>query len=447
MGWTQWATAAERPSHLKCMVSTSAAGRWQQEIPYTWGVLQLYFGWWVYGVRRRIMEGHGSALIDWDEVLRRLPLEAIGDFIKPSGQTWRDMIDHDTLDEFWTTLRFDDRYAQIDIPCLHVTGWFDLEDLLGAFHHYEGMMENSPARARQRLLVGPWSHLNSRFPHSSYAGIEFGAEAAVEMDHVHLRWFDYWLKGVNNGVPDQAPVRLFETGTNVWRDFPDWPLGERAEFLYLRFDGREGHLAVAPPLDGDTVRSYQYDPVDPAPTQMDVQKYPIEDIPLDQGPVEARSDVVIYTSEALTEELVISGWPHLEVHAASDCDDTDWHIKLTDVHPDGRSLKVTQGCLRGSYRDSLRHPTPLIPGEVYRFDVELWPIHHAFLPGHCIRVTVTSSDFPWFARSMNRFGPIATLSDPRVATNSIYHTAAHPSRIRLPIARGTVAGRPEEERA
>src|SRR5215213_11487002 len=176
-------------------VSTSAAGRWQQEIPYTNGCFQLYFGWWVYVVRRRITEFHGVAETDWDEVLRRLPLEAIGDFINPTGLTWRDMMDHDTLDDFWRAIRYDDRYQTIDVPCLHVTGWYDLEDLLGAFHHYEGMMAASPARDRQRLIVGPWSHVNSRNPHSSYAEVECGPEAALEMDDVHLAWFDYWLKG------------------------------------------------------------------------------------------------------------------------------------------------------------------------------------------------------------------------------------------------------------
>lgn len=145
-GWTQWARAAERPPHLACMISTSAAGRWQQEIPYTDGCFQLYFGWWVYLVRRRILDRYGADQIDWDEVLRRLPLEAIGEFINPSGQTWRDMMDHDTLDAFWRTLRYDDRYQEIDVPCLHVTGWYDLEDPTGAFHHYEGMVAASPAR-------------------------------------------------------------------------------------------------------------------------------------------------------------------------------------------------------------------------------------------------------------------------------------------------------------
>jgi putative CocE/NonD family hydrolase len=439
MGWTQWATAAERPPHLTCMVSTSAAGRWQREIPYTDGCFQLYFGWWVYMVRRRITEYYGLGQHDWDEILGRLPLEAIGTFIDPSGETWRDLMDHDTLDEHWLALRYDDRYAQIDVPCLHVSGWFDLEDLLGAFHHYEGMMATSPARDRQRLLVGPWSHVNSRLPHSSYAGVEFGPEAAVEMNDVHRRWFDHWLKGAANGVPEDPRVSLFETGTNVWRHVERWPLAAREESLYLHFDGKDGTLAATPAPDAEPPRSYRYDPLNPAPTQLDVKQYPIEDVPLDQTAVEARPDVIVYTSAPLTEEFVISGWAHLELFASSDCDDTDWHVKLTDVHPDGRSLKVCQGCRRASYRDSLTDPSPLIPGQVHRFDVELWPVHHAFLPGHRVRVTITSSDFPWFARNLNHFGPLKFQADPRVATNTIHHGGAHASRVILPVERGTRA--------
>ncbi len=136
------------------MVSTSAAGRWQQEIPYTNGCFQLYFGWWVYLVRRRITEFHGIGEIDWDEVLRRLPLNAIRDFINPAGHTWQNMVERNTLDDFWRSFRFDERYDQIDVPCLHVSGWYDLEDLLGAFHHYEHMIDGV---ARQRTGSDCWS--------------------------------------------------------------------------------------------------------------------------------------------------------------------------------------------------------------------------------------------------------------------------------------------------
>ena len=168
---------------------------------------------------------------------------------------------------------------------------------------------------------------------------------------------------------------------------------------------------------------------------MDIKKYPFEDIPLDQTPVESRPDVLIYSSEALLREFVLSGWPHLEMYASSTCEDTEWHVKITDIHPDGQSMKVTQGCLRASYWDSLEKPSPLEPGRIYSFNIELRPTHHVFLPGHCIRLTITSSDFPWFARSMNCFGKIADLAVPIVATNSIFHTSIYPSCLKLPVQR------------
>jgi len=282
--------------------------------------------------------------------------------------------------------------------------------------------------------------MKCRFPHSSYAGIELGPEAAVEMNEVHLRWFDHWLKGVDNRVEDDPSVRIFEPGTNVWRDADRWPLAEREESLYLRFDGQEGSLSPDPPEKAESTRPYRYDPADPAPTQLDVKQYPLEDVPLDQTEVEARADVAVYTSQPLQGEVAISGWPRLELFASTDGDDTDWHVKITDVHPDGRSYKVTQGEQRASFRESLTEPSPLVPHQTYRFDVELWPTHHAFLRGHRIRVSITSSDFPWFARNMNRFEPIAMATDPRVATNTIHHGPAARSRIVLPVERGSVLG-------
>ncbi|MGH7919514.1 MAG: CocE/NonD family hydrolase [Candidatus Dormibacteraceae bacterium] len=437
MGWTQWAEAAERPPHLAAMVSSSAAGRWQQEIPFTNGCFQLYFGWWIYLVRRRIAENHGLGTIDWDPVLRRLPLTAIRDFIDPAPGIWEDLVERDTLDEFWAGLRLDDRYQGIDVPCLHVSGWYDLEDLLGAFHHYEQMIAKSPARDRQRLLVGPWSHLKTRFPHSTYGDQDHGEAAAPDMDEIHLRWFDHWLRGIDNGAESDPPVRVFEPGTNRWRDAPEWPLARARKTLHLRFDGVQGRLTAGPPMAAEAPQRYRYDPLDPAPTQLDVRLYPFQDVPLDQTPVEQRDDVVLYTSAPLLEPLVVSGWPHLHLQATTDGDDTDWHVKLTDVDPDGVSRKVTQGCLRASYRTSLTAPTPVPAGEATAYDIELWPTHHAFLPGHRLRVTVTSSDFPWFARNLNRFEPIATASQPRVATNAVLHGPPDlGSRLVLPVEHG-----------
>ena len=421
MGWVQWAAASQHPPHLAAMISTSAAGRWQQEIPYTDGCLQLYFGWWAYMVRRRITEFHGLETNDWEEILRWLPIEKIGEFINPNGPIWENMVGRDTLDDFWKAVRYDDRYDTFDVPVLHVTGWYDLEDLLGAFHHYEHMMAASPAKEKQRLIVGPWSHVNSRMPHHSYAGDFLSEDAALDMDAEHLRWMDYWLKGEQNGALDTAPVRVYEPGANRWREEQSWPLSTREEIALSRIRRqRRARFQTEHPAAGFASAVVSLRSARPG---ADPDRHP--EIP---GRACARSirprtkrarTCITYTSEPLTEPVTISGWAHLKLLATSDCDDTDFHVKITDVRPDGRSMKVTQGCKRALVPRLTRTPFTHHAGEPFEIDVELWPTHHAFLPGHQIRVTVTSSDFPWFARNLNQFGHIRYQSDPKIATNTI----------------------------
>ncbi|HEY3775617.1 MAG TPA: CocE/NonD family hydrolase [Solirubrobacteraceae bacterium] len=431
MGWVQWAAASRRPAHLTCLVSTSAAGRWQQEIPYTNGAFQLYFAWWTYATRRRIPEG---GEIDWERVLSRLPYGDLGEFINGRGGSWEMLSQHDRLDDTWKAVRFDDLYSQIDVPCLHVSGWYDLEDLLGAFHHYENMRAHSPAADDQYLLVGPWSHVGSRFPSDEYGGVALGPDAALDMDAEHVRWFDHWLKGTGPGIEDLARVRVFEPGHNRWREAPRWPLSNDTLDLFLAVDGDDGVL-VDEPRSEEQARGYRYDPLDPALTGIDVTGYPVENPPLDQSVNEARPDVLTFTGEPLAEDLVISGWAHLKLYASSDCDDTEWHVKIADVTPEGTSLKVTQGCLRAACRDSLTDLAPLTPGTVTPFDIELWPTHHAFRAGHRVRVTVTSSDYPWFARSLNQFGLVSEQGEPKVATNTVACGGEYPSHIELPVER------------
>jgi putative CocE/NonD family hydrolase len=428
-GWIQWAAASQHPPHLKAMISTSAAGRWQQEIPYTNGVFQLFFAWWSYRTRRRILETYGFVRTDWYEKLSTLPFKALEDYIDSPSPTWDNLADRYTLDDFYRALRFDGHYDEIDVPCLHVTGWYDQEDLLGAFHHYEMMMDNSPARDNQYLIVGPWSHVGSRNPSRFYSGIDFGPEAALDVEAEHVRFFDYWLKGSDNGLTSLDRVRLFEPGRNAWRNAGVWPTSSTTRTLHLG----DGALLEREPTESGQ-RSYRYDPMDPVPTGLTISRYPLyEDVPLDQTETEQRDDVLYFTSAPLDHELVISGWPRLELFASSDCDDTDWHVKVTDVDLDGRSLRLTQGCLRAACRNSLEFLEPMEPGETYAFSIELWPTHHVLRPGHSIRVSVTSSDFPWFARSLNQFGPVHLQSEAKVAINTVFYGGEFPSRLVLPV--------------
>jgi putative CocE/NonD family hydrolase len=421
-GWITWATASQRPPHLKAIVSTSAAGRWMQEIPYTYGCFQLYFANWVAAVERRLL---GNATFDVHAALRTLPVDDIERLIEPAGRTWRDMLDHDTLDELWQGLRWDDRYDELDVPVLHVTGWHDREDLQGAFHHYEHMIAASPAADRQWLLVGPWSHTSCRWPSNEYGGETYDRQASVDMHTVHLRFFDRFLRGEDNGVDAEPRLRLFNTGADRWEAPARWRAGTAELALY---PAAGGELLDAPPAGGQ--RDYRYDPEDPPTYDFDVEA--IWEPPLDLDPLVRRDDVLSFTGAPLEQPLTIYGWSFLELLASTDGDDTDWFANLADVTPDGRSLRVAGGCLRASYRDSLQTPTPVPAGEPVRYRVELTPVLHTFKPGHRLRLTVTSAEFPWFARSMNRFGPIRDQAEPRVARNVVH---LGPDATRLLVAR------------
>ncbi|HET7571252.1 MAG TPA: CocE/NonD family hydrolase [Gaiellaceae bacterium] len=418
-GWITMATVSQKPPHLRAAIPISAPGRWQQEIPYTHGCLQIFFAWWWALVRRRI----NDSLLGAPELLQILPVEAMGDVLRPAGGGWREMLEHEALDELWRSRRWDGAY-DFDVPCLHVTGWHDREDIHGAFHHYEQMAATSPARERQWLLVGPWTHVSCALPSDTFKGVRYPG-GALDAFAIQIRFFDRFLKGEENGVDDEPRVQLYDTGARSWQVRPAWQGGTREHRLYLAADGA---LADAPGAGGET--SYRYDPLRPNGLEYPLDVLPLEP-PLDLSGLEAQEGVVSWTSEPLAEPLTVHGWGELELWAETDGDDVEWHAKLADVGPDGVPLWVGWGCLRASHADDPGAPAPVVPGETRRYAVELTPAFHTFQPGHRLRLLLAGSEFPWFARNLNRFEPIATQSEPRVATNTVRFGSAHPSCVRL----------------
>jgi putative CocE/NonD family hydrolase len=206
---------------------------------------------------------------------------------------------------------------------------------------------------------------------------------------------------------------------------PAWQAGTHERRLYLAADRT---LEDEPEADGETV--YRYDPLQPNGLQYALDVLPLEP-PLDLAGLEAQAGVVTWTSDVLAEDLAVHGWGELELWAATDREDTEWHAKIADVDPSGRSLWVGWGCLRASHADDPGAPAPVTPGDVRRYAVELTPTFHTFKAGHRLRVVLASSEFPWFARNLNTFGPIATQREPRVATNTVHVGRAHPSSLLL----------------
>ncbi len=418
LGWVVWATMAERPPHLRAAVSTAAAGRWQEEIPYTFGCLQLYFAHWHSLTRRRITDASKPM-----ESLATLPFAAIGEQLELAGPGWRELLEHEALDEMWRSRRWDGEY-DFDVPTLHVSGWHDREDIQGAFHHYEQMLACSPARDDQYLLVGPWSHVETRFPNDSYDGVPYPG-GAVDMDAIHVRFFDRFLRGEDNGVDAEPRVRIYDTGAGRWQVRESWQGGTGERELFL---AAGGGLAGSAGEDGSD--SYRYQPAQPNGIPFDVEAF-IWEPTLDLAGLEAQDGVLAWTGEPLAADLTLHGWSELELWAESDREDTEFHLKLADVDPAGRALQVAWGCLRASHAADPARPAAIAPGEVRRYAIELTPSFHTFKAGHRVRLLLAGSEYPWFARNLNRFEPVALQAEPLVATNAVHRGATHPSRLRL----------------
>jgi putative CocE/NonD family hydrolase len=418
-GWITMATVSQSPPHLRAAIPISAPGRWQEEIPYTHGCLQIFFAWWWAFVRRRV----NGSLLGTPDLLQILPVEAMGDVLEPAGHGWQEMLEHDTLDELWGSRRWDGAY-DFDVPCLHITGWHDREDIHGAFHHYEQMIATSPARDRQWLIVGPWTHVSCQWPSNTYKGVEFPG-GSLDSIAIQLRFLDRFLKGEDTGTDEEPRVQLYDTGDRSWQVRAVWQHQTRERELFLA-----AGEALADRAGSDGESDYRYDPLRPNGLTYALGVLPLEP-PLDLGELETQAGVLTFTSEPFSVAMTVHGWGELELWAATDGDDTEWHVKIADVDPDGRSLWVAWGCLRASHADDPSAPAAVTPGERRSYAIELTPTFHTFKPGHRLRLLVASSEFPWFARNLNAFGPIATQSEPRVARNTVFFGRAQPSCVRL----------------
>jgi len=443
-GWVQWAAARERPPHLTTLVSAAAAGRWNEELPYRNGIVMLVMFGWLHSVAARVQQT--GADVDWERVLRHLPLRTMDHALGRELPVWQDWLDHHTLDAYWQQMRLTaEDFAGIDVPVLHITGWYD-GDQPGALFFYEGMRTHSPAASKQFITIGPWNHGGTRTPRQTMGGVDFGPTAVEDLDDAHLRWFDYWLKGTRNGQATAKRARYFVTGTNEWHEAGRWPPPRTTPTRYfLHSDGHanslsgDGVLSDAKPGE-EPSDSYSYDPTDPVVVVTDLNFYPDPgaqgvDTPLDRRWIERREDVLVYTSAPIDQPIEVVGKPRVELLAGSDCPDTDWFVHLSDVAPSGASIALADGILRARFRDSLERETFMAPGEVYRFAIELMLVGHTFKPGHRMRISITSSHFPIWSRNLNTGGPIAEETIPRIASNRVFHDRTHASHVVLPVAR------------
>jgi putative CocE/NonD family hydrolase len=284
--------------------------------------------------------------------------------------------------------------------------------------------------------MGPWPHaVNST---RRLGAIDFGPTAQIDLEGYELRWFDHWLKGGDNTIMSESPVRLFLMGRNEWQEKPDWPIpGTQYVRYYLGSKGRANSLfgdgALDPQLTSATATDYyKYDPADPVPFIME-STYAQLGGPDDYRAVERRDDVLVYTSAAFDSPQVICGPVRAHLSASSTAVDTDFMVKLLDVWPNGFAQRLTDGMVRARYRAGGDKPSLIEPGKIYGFDVDLWNTCQEFGKGHRVRLEVTSSAFPKYDRNQNTGEPLGKTANMKVAEQTIHHDVETPSYVILPI--------------
>ena len=406
------------------------------------GVLEL---WNAVNFAAMGQRAHATSLwsaVDIETVWKRLPLLTLMDDIV-DRPFYRKVIEHYTFDDFWKSYSLKGKYKDVKAPAYNLTGWYD-NLLHEGFKQFRGWSQEggSPeVRARSRLLVGPWTH----YYISSGGGVDYGSdlnfipEEMVDTSDEILRWFDQRLKGIDTGIDDEPPLKLFVMGANVWRQEDEWPL-PNTQFtrFYLHSGGRanslfgDGVLRMAPPGPGKP-DTYDYNPADPVPSWGGQIQPPAMSGPRDRRSVERRDDLLVYTSDPLQQDTEVTGPVDLLLYASSSAPDTDFTVTLVDVHPAGKATILCEGIVRARFRESVERPTLVEPGKIHPYHISLWETSNSFKAGHRIRVEVSSSNFPRFDRNLNTGNPPGFDAEIRVATQTIYHDRDHPSHIVLPI--------------
>ena len=437
VGFTQWIAAPGAGDYLKAMAPVVPLVDPYGDVAYVGGAFQLslMMGWGS-GVsgRSEVRTWNQEA---WDKAFLNLPLSTWDTAIGGKVQYLRDWVAHPHFDSYWAQGSIRGREKDIRSPIYVTGGWYDIFANSALEHVNDVKKASEGERKDVHVLMGPWVHGISR--DGKVGSMDYGKGSVIDRNKIQADWFDHWLKGKENGVDAWPPLRIFVMGRNEWRDEQEWPLARTQYTPYYFHSGGSANT-----LDGDgkldttkpgeePADHYVYDPDSPVPTLGGCNLGRCPTGPHDQTKAEEREDVLVFTSEPLTSELEVTGPVKVVLYAATSAKDTDWTAKLVDVHPDGRVINLCDGIIRARYRESADEPTLIEPEKVYRYEIELWVTSNAFLPGHQIRVEISSSNFPRFDRNPNTGHPFGADAELVKASQTVHHSTQHASHILLPV--------------
>lgn len=445
VGATQMLAAIAKPPHLAGICPTVTASNYHENWTYQGGAFEQWFNQsWSSGLVENTETRRWNNLRTAMDGMNTLPLTNYP-LLKPDAENlapyYLDWLAHPSYDDYWKQWSIEDHYAQIQVPVFSIAAWYDIF-LGGSLRNFvrlqtEGGTE--AARKGQKLLMEIGGHAGGG---RKIGAVDFGQQAEDDADGMMLRWYDHLLKGEANGADNDKPVKIFVMGKNVWRDEDNWPLARaQATKYYLHSHGAanglsgDGSLSTTVPVTEER-DTYNYDPADPTPTiggPLCCASLPPGAGPQDQRPAEARSDVLVFTTPAFTQEMEVTGPVSAELYVSSSAVDTDFTAKLVDVWPNGFAQNLTDGILRMRYRKSAEKPELMNPGEVYKISIDMWATSNVFLPGHKLRLEISSSDFPRFDRNLNTGEEQARATRMTKATNMVFHDKEHPSSLNLQV--------------
>ena len=394
----------------------------------------------------RSMQYESLKHFDQDTFFFELPIDTAMEKVSNTHPYYKGVMEHEQYDEWWSSYSLRDKYHEMAIPSLFITGWFDSlsNENFKLFNGWTKKAKTEDARSKTKLIIGPWSHQIApwgRVPmgeNGEYADRTFGKQALSDVIEMHMHWYDQRLKGIDTGVDEEAPIKLFVMGKNTWRDEYEWPL-ERTEWtkFYLSSAGNAvddgGSLHPEIKTSDQTSDSFIYDPGNPVPSLG--SQYQTYDFcgPHDRSHIQRRPDVLTFTTDVLTEDMEITGPISATIWASSDAKDTDFTATLTDLEPDGKAIALCEGIVRARFRNGTENPEMMVPGEIYKFEIDMWNTSNSFIKGHRIRIEISSSNFPRYNRNLNSGNPIASDIDITIANQTVYHGIQYPSHINLPV--------------
>ena len=476
-GGTQHALALTNPPGLKAMIPVDAVSNAGYFGFRNGGAFELRFMNWIFtmgapsGSRaskdpatQAVLEDAGKHM---REYLLDLPFRKGMTPIRlaPEYEDWLAFaLGHGENDAYWKQPGFgvvDQISKYKDVPVYLIGGWYDSWARQTTMN-YMALSKNKTGPIK--MIMGPWIH--GQHAHSSNGQVDFGPSAAIHSFEFHKRWYDHWLKQVDNGVENEAPVKLFVMGGGseaktadgkhlhggVWRDEHEWPLARTVFTPYYLHE--DGSLSPAKPEEPASHTTYDFDPHNPVPTiggnissAAGIMLQGAWDQKCgehvwnckDSLPLSARRDVLVFMTPPLDHDVEVTGPIDVKLWASSSAVDTDFTAKLIDVHPPtpdfpgGIDMNLEDGIMRARFRNSLEKQELMKPGEIYEFTIRLYPTSNLFKAGHRIRLDVSSSNFPRFDVNPNTGEPLNGNRRMMTATNTIYHDAAHPSHVILPI--------------